>query len=104
MSDGLVILASFTVRSDGMARFLELIALNAAASVRDEPGCRRFDVTVPEDGSNDVLLYEIYNSSAAFDAHMASPHFLAFRDASKELVTAVNVRRMILHEHAKPPR
>src|SRR5271154_5634339 len=102
MSDGLVILASFAVRPGGLARFLELVTENAIASVRDEPGCRRFDVTVPEAGGDDVLLYEIYDSSAAFDAHMASPHFAVFRDATKEIVAGVNVRRMILHEPAKP--
>ena len=35
----------------------------------DEPGCRRFDVVEPQGEPDRVLLYEIYDDEAAFDAH-----------------------------------
>ena len=104
MSDGLVVLVTFKMRPGGLPKFLELIADNATASVRDEPGCRRFDVLLPEAGGDEVVLYEIYDSPAAFDAHMATPHYATFHDASKAVAANVTVRRLILHEHAKPQR
>ena len=33
-----------------------------------------------------ILLYEIYDDRAAFDAHIKTPHFLAFDEASAPLV------------------
>lgn len=102
MSDGFVVIAEFGVAADRRARFLDLVRANAAASVRDEPGCRRFDVLVPEqDGP--VTLYELYDSPEAFTAHLATPHFAAFRDAVQGMTDPAVVRRFTLHENAKPP-
>jgi quinol monooxygenase YgiN len=48
---------------------------------RKEPGNRRYDLFCEaREGKGPVLhLYEIYVDRAAFDAHIASPHFQAFR-------------------------
>lgn len=70
-------------------RFLALIKENAAASVRDEPGCLVFDVLTPLNGTVDephVLLYEVYENRAALDAHVATSHYKAFDAASRDLV------------------
>ena len=40
----LVLIVSLTVHGDAVDEFRSAIAANAAASVRDEPGCTRFDV------------------------------------------------------------
>jgi quinol monooxygenase YgiN len=66
-------------------RFREAIEANAAVS-RQEPGCRRFDVCYA-DGGTKVFLYEIYDDEAAFDAHLASPHFKTFKTAIEPIVT-----------------
>jgi autoinducer 2-degrading protein len=59
---------------------------NAAAAIRDEPGCRRFDVLVAPDGGDKVMLYENYDDEAAFDAHRTSPHYLVFREKVADLL------------------
>ena len=102
MSDGFVVIAEFSVAADRRARFLDLVRANAAASVRDEPGCRRFDVLVPEQ-AGPVTLYEIYDSPEAFAAHLTMPHFIAFRDAVQGMTGPAVVRRFTLHENVKPP-
>ena len=51
---------------------------NAAASLRDEPRCKQFDVCVDPEGSGRVFLYELYVERSAFDAHLRSEHFGAF--------------------------
>ena len=64
-------------------RFRRLINENARASVRDEPGCRQFDVVVPDGEPDSIFLYEIYDDAAAFDAHKKTPHFAQFdRDSA----------------------
>jgi (4S)-4-hydroxy-5-phosphonooxypentane-2,3-dione isomerase len=99
-----VILAEFRLKPGRRERFLEVVRADALVSVRDEPGCRRFDLLVPEDDPDTVWLYEVYDSKAAFDAHLETPHFKAFERDSKDLVAGSTVRRLSQIEHAKSLR
>ena len=98
---GVAIWVEFTVRPGAFCPFHELVTANAAASLRDEPGCRQFDVLVPDDGAgHDVALYEIYDDAAAFDAHLQTRHFRDFDAASADLVEHKAVRRYRLSDAA----
>lgn len=101
MRDGYVILAEFDVPAEHTDAFLRLVRENATASVRDEPGCRRFDVLRPENGSGRIALYEIYRDRAAFEEHLRTPHFDSFDTATRTLVSGRLVRSFDLHENAK---
>lgn len=90
---GFVIIVEFRLKPGTFESFRRLIAENARASVRDEPGCRRFDVVVPERSSDLVVLYEIYDDRAAFEVHLKTPHFAAFDKASRDLVVDKDVRQ-----------
>jgi quinol monooxygenase YgiN len=41
-----------------------------------------------------VLLYEVYDDEAAFDAHLQTPHLAAFRSGIENLVVSRQVRRL----------
>lgn len=58
--------------------FLAALRINAATSLRDEPGCHRFDVCTDPNQPGRFFLYEVYSDAAAFDAHKAAPHFTEF--------------------------
>jgi len=90
---GFVIMVDFRLRAGAQAVFRRMIDANARASVRDEPGCRRFDVVEPEGEPGRVLLYEIYDDETAFDAHRRAAHFLEFDAESAPLVEAKVVTR-----------
>ena len=79
-----VIIVEFTIKPGEMPRFMPLMLENAERSLRDEPGCRRFDVLTGEAGR--VVLYEIYDDEAAFQAHLETPHFHEFRAGIEGLV------------------
>ncbi len=81
-----VIVVDFKIKPGRMADFRTLIDDNARASVRDEPGCSRFDVCAKRKDADRVLLYEIYDDRAAFDAHLKTKHFGVFNEASASLV------------------
>jgi len=83
---GFVVLVDFKLKPGALDAFRELIDLNATASVRDEAGCRRFDVMVARGEADRVLLYEIYDDEAAFDEHCNTPHFHQFDKQSAPLV------------------
>ncbi|MCC6210214.1 MAG: antibiotic biosynthesis monooxygenase [Burkholderiales bacterium] len=65
---------------------------NAQTSRRREPGCLQFDVCSDPMHKDRVFLYEVYADRAAFDAHMASPHFKSFEKESAPWITAKDVR------------
>lgn len=86
-----VIVVDFKIKPGQMAEFRKLIDDNARASVRDEPGCSRFDVCANRKDAERVLLYEIYDDRAAFDAHLKTRHFAVFNEASAQLVADKSV-------------
>lgn len=82
------ITVAFELKPGERDRFLKLVRANAAASLREEPNCLRFDVLVPAAQSGaDVLLYEIYADRLAFETHLASAHFIDFDAATRHMVT-----------------
>lgn len=93
MSGGFVIMVDFRLRPGAEAAFRALVDENARSSVRDEPGCRRFDVVVPQEDHSRVLLYEIYDSEAAFDDHCRTTHFVQFDRQSAPLVKKKEIIR-----------
>lgn len=80
------LLVQMEVRPGRREEFLAGIAANAEASVRDEPGCLRFDVCAVDGDENRFLLYELYTDADAFAAHKASPHFAQWRTVAEHVV------------------
>ena len=88
-----VVIAELSVSGPHRAEFLELCAYDSRSSVENEPGCHQFDVLTMEDAPEVVVLYEVYDDRAAFDAHLATPHYAAFAEGVERLeVTKTQVR------------
>ncbi len=96
------LMVQMEVRPGRREEFLAGIAANAEASVRDEPGCLRFDVSSVDGEENRFLLYEIYTDAAAFAAHKATPHFATWRTVAEQvLVGQVNTPGSLLVSHTE---
>jgi (4S)-4-hydroxy-5-phosphonooxypentane-2,3-dione isomerase len=80
------LMVQMEVRPGRRAEFLAGMAANAESSVRDEPGCLRFDVCSVGSDENRFVLYELYTDAAAFEAHKASPHFARWRTVADQVV------------------
>lgn len=91
-----VIIVDFRLNPGAKAAFLRLIRENARTSCRDEPGCRRFDVLAVPNEAERIVLYEIYDDRAAFDAHLKTQHFAQFNEASASLVAMKQVTEMTM--------
>jgi len=57
--------------------FMQHLAVNAAAA-RLEPGCLTFDVLVDPADRTRIMLYEVYQDEAAFQAHQATQPFKTY--------------------------
>jgi (4S)-4-hydroxy-5-phosphonooxypentane-2,3-dione isomerase len=61
--------------------FLAALKENGAASVK-EPGCREFDIMVSQTDPNHVFILEVYENTAAVEAHVATDHFTKYKAAT----------------------
>jgi len=75
--------------------FLAGIRANARATLRDEPGCLRFDIHRSIENPARYHFYELYRDREAFEiAHKAAPHYADWRRVVERCVmpgTHVNV-------------
>jgi len=78
------IFASIRIKADHRDHFLATIKDTAMRSVRDEPGCVRFDVFQDESDENRYILYEVYTDEKAFETHLATPHAKRSMEGSKQ--------------------
>ncbi len=81
------IAVEFEIMAGRMAEFMEHMRDQAAASLL-EPGCRVFEIWGDSGRPDHVFLWEIYDDPAAFDLHLASPHFKAFDAAVAPMVAS----------------
>ena len=76
-----VLMVTIKIKPEHKEAFMESMLGDAVGSVRNEPGCLRFDVMQDEEDPNKIYLHEVYKDRAAFDAHLQAPHFIKWRDA-----------------------
>ena len=95
----LVVTVLFTIKPAEARAFREAKVANARASLEREPGCRQFDVTVDPNDPAAIFLYEVYADRAAFDAHLASDHFLRFDRETRDWIATKVVR---MYERVDP--
>ena len=98
-----VITVEIDVGEADLAAFMQEMRENARASVADEGGCRQFDVCVDPQQPTSIFLYEIYDDKAAFDQHLAAPHYQRFDTKTKAMVSRKQVRVLERLEPARGP-
>ena len=79
------IFVTINVKPEHVAAFTEASLGDAQGSVRDEPGCYRFDINQDPEVSSRFYLYEVYRDETAFEAHLEAPHFKEWIDIAKPM-------------------
>ena len=74
-----VVTAQFSIDPGHYPEFMSAIVDNARQSRQYEPGCLTFDVCTDPTRSDQVFLYEVYQSEAASEQHKRTGHFLHFQ-------------------------
>ncbi len=91
-----VVAVLFEIKPESREAFRDAIQKNAAASLRDEPECHRFDVCFSPDGLQ-CFLYELYTDEAAFDFHLRTEHFAKFNQVAQEMTTGKRLETFLLN-------
>ena len=88
----LMIVVEFEVKPEHRGAFVELMKGHAQRS-RAEDGCLQFDVLLPEEDQNRVLLVEAWRDQAALDVHMKLPAMARLRETFAPWVVSTKATR-----------
>jgi autoinducer 2-degrading protein len=80
------IFVRINVQADRCSEFAEASLADAQGSVRDEPGCVRFDIHRDASRPNRFYLYEVYRDREAFETHLSSPHFKKWFSTVEDMI------------------
>jgi|SRR6266498_5423765 autoinducer 2-degrading protein len=83
------LVVTLQVKPDKREQFLAAAEDDSTCSVRDEPGCVRFDVLHDNADENRFYFYEVYRDEEAVKAHSTMPHYARWRAASQECVDSI---------------
>jgi autoinducer 2-degrading protein len=73
------------VKPESIDEFIRITTANHLESVK-EPGNLRFDLLQQPDDPAKFMIYEAYESEENAVAHKNTAHYLAWRDAAKEMM------------------
>ena len=82
----IALVVDFQVKPSQREAFLGVIRAHAAGTLADEEGCVQFDVLVPKEAADRVLLYEVYRDDAAFAIHGKSARLVQTRAAYADMI------------------
>ena len=74
----IAVIATVRVKTDQRARFLEFLEDDVEGSLREEPGCVRFDVLEDDSTAGCFHIYEVYSGPEAYAAHVEAPYYKRF--------------------------
>ena len=89
----LAIVATIEVAPGRRDEFLPLLIAHRTRCLKDEPGTLQFDPLVPRDDDTKVLLYEVYQDDAAFDAHFNGPSIARLREEAAGIIVKLQGTR-----------
>ena len=78
------IFVTIKIKDGYREQFMEASLGDGQGSVRDEPGCFRFDILQNDEDPNLFHLYEVYADAAALDAHREAPHYKKWRSTVQD--------------------
>jgi quinol monooxygenase YgiN len=92
------LIASIDVAPGRRDEFVPLLQAHAARCLKDEPGTLQFDVLLSHDGGDKVMIYELYEDEAAFDAHSKGASIVQLRKEAGSMMAKVSGTRCSLSE------
>jgi quinol monooxygenase YgiN len=97
--DKFALVVDFEVKEGTVDQVVALVSENARNSVEKEPGCHQFDVLQVKDSPNRLMLYEVYENEAAFEAHGKMPHFQEFIAKARPMFVKTTMTKLTRKTH-----
>lgn len=88
----MVIFADFVAKPGEGDKVREILQTQAANSLKNEAGCKHFDVCADPEDNHRYSLYELYDDEAAVEAHRKTDYYARFRENIDPLVESRQAR------------
>ena len=92
----LAIVGTIEIAPGRRDELLAALTAHKARCLKDESGTLQFEILVPRGDEGRVLLYEVYEDDAAFEAHRNSSSIARFREETAGIVVALHITRCAL--------
>lgn len=89
----IVQLAELEIDSAQLEPYLKLLHEGIQTSVKEEPGVLTLYAMSDSDKPNRITIVEIYASQEAYSSHIASPHFLKYKNGTMKMVDSLKLTR-----------
>ncbi|HEY1260979.1 MAG TPA: putative quinol monooxygenase [Stellaceae bacterium] len=90
-----VIVVELEIEPTELDNFKAVIKENAAAWVREEPGCLEFNVVFDKDSPTHAFLFEVYENAEAIAAHQATSRFKQHMAGAAKRIRSRKVTEMV---------
>lgn len=87
----LVRLAKLEIHPDQLERYKAAAKEEIETSLRVEPGVLTLYAVSEKDNPTRITILEIYASTAAYQAHLLTPHFLKYKIGTKDMVKSLEL-------------
>jgi len=75
----IVLIVDFTFNPGQRDAFIARVQEHRKNVLANEPGCKQFDLVIPDDAPDKAFLYEIYQDEAAHEFHMGTAYMAEYR-------------------------
>jgi len=95
------LIVDFEVKEGTADQVLAAVSENARNSVEKEPGCLQFDVMQAQDNPNRIMLFEVYENEAAFQAHGKTAHIQEFLAKARPNFVKTTMHKLTRKAHPR---
>jgi len=87
----MVRLAKLVIDSTRLENYKTLLKEEIETSIRLEPGVLTLYAVTEINKPTHITILEIYADTAAYQAHLKTPHFIKYKNGSKEMVKSLEL-------------
>lgn len=91
----IVRLAELQIDPTQRETYLALLREEIEESIRLEPGVLTLNAVALKEAPDQIRLMEIYADQTAYEAHLKSPHFTRYKDATAGMVASLTLRETV---------
>lgn len=88
-------LAKLVIDSTQLESYHVLLKDGIETAVRVEPGVLTLYAVSEKNKPTHITILEIYASSAAYEAHIKTPHFLKYKNGTKDMVKSLELVEVV---------
>jgi len=92
----MVRLVKIVVTSSSLDTYTQLLKAQMNTAIAEEEGVLEYHVVTEKNQPNVFTLIEIYRDSLAYWAHLKTPHFLAYKTATANMVQSLTLLDALL--------